>query len=108
MRRCKPGMRARIIKGSNAGKIVVVVRRYSGEEVSGATWVPMFLPWVVTSASGPLRSCYHPGEEEAPPSLTIVTEDRDLEPLPDNDEDEHTGDEKKRSKPRETVVASKV
>ncbi len=56
-RRCKPGMRARIIGGCNAGKIVVVVRRYFGETINDAHWPQPMFPWVVTSLTGPvLRS----------------------------------------------------
>ena len=86
-RRCRPGMRARIIRGNNAGKVVVVVRRYFGEDVSGGKWPRPLFPWVVTSLGSPLRSfCISTGKEELP-SMTIVVDDCDLEPLRDDDDD---------------------
>ena len=86
-RRCRPGMRARIIHGSNAGKIVVVVRRYFGEDVNGAKWPREIFPWVVTSLGSPLRSfCIDTGTA-ASPAMTVVVEDRNLEPLRDDDDD---------------------
>lgn len=90
-RRCKPGIRARIIRGSNAGKIVVVVRRYFGEDVNDARWPQALFPWVVTSLGAPLRSiCLSTGAEQ-PLAMTIVGDDCDLEPLRDDDDetDEH-------------------
>lgn len=84
-RRCKPGTRARVIRGVNAGKVVVVVRRYLGEDVNDATWPKAMFPWVVTSLAGPLRSFHLHTGKEAPGSLTIVLDDRDLEPLSDED-----------------------
>lgn len=84
-RRCKPGMRARVIRGANSGKLVVVVRRYLGERVNDATWPKAVHPWIVTSLSGPLRSFRLINGEEAPPALTIVLDDRDLVPLSDDD-----------------------
>jgi hypothetical protein len=88
-RRCKPGMRARIVNDcSNRGKIVLVVRPYFyPEEVEGARWPEEVLrPWVVTSVSGPLRSYYTETNNECPPSLTIVVDDEDLQPLDDDDD----------------------
>ncbi len=85
-RRCKAGIRARIIRGSNQGKIVVVVRHYFGEDVNGAQWPKALFPWVVTSLSGPLRSFFIDTGVEAPSALTIVVDDCDLEPLRDDDE----------------------
>jgi hypothetical protein len=88
-RRCKPGIRARIIRGGNQGKIVVVVRRYFGEIVSGGPWPrELLFPWVVTSLSGPLRFVHLETGKEAVPSMTIVAEDSALEPLRDDDEDD--------------------
>ena len=87
-RRCKPGIRARILCGSNVGKIVVVVRRYFGEDVNGATWPRAVFPSVVTSLGSPLRSAYLDTGKEAPPSMTIVVDDRNLEPLRDEDDDD--------------------
>lgn len=87
-RKCKPGIRARFVQGSNTGAVVLVVRRYFGEEVSGAEWPRVLLPWVVTSLGKPLRSTYLHTGEEAPPATTIVADDRDLEPLRDEDEDD--------------------
>jgi hypothetical protein len=85
-RRCKPGIRARVIGGTvDVGRIVVVVRRYFGEEVSGAIWPRALFPWVVTSTSGPLSSVYIPTGAAAPPSMTIVLDDKYLEPLDDCD-----------------------
>ena len=86
-RKCRPGIRARIIRSGNAGKIVVVVRRYFGEDVNGASWPRALFPWVVTSLSSPLRSAYLYTGEEAPPSMTIVVDDCDLEPLEDDDQE---------------------
>jgi hypothetical protein len=85
-RRCKPGIRARVIKGENdLGKIVFVVRHYFGEELNGATWPTALFPWVVTSLGSPLHSyCVDTGKE-APPAMTIVLDDGDLEPLDDGD-----------------------
>lgn len=91
-RRCKPGIRARIIRSSNAGKIVVVVRRYFGEDVNDARWPRALLPWVVTSLGSPLRSVYIDTGKEAPPSMTIVVDDCDLEPLRDDDDHEDTNE----------------
>lgn len=89
-RRCKPGTRARVICGVNAGKIVVVVRRYLGEKVNDATWPKAMFPWVLTSLAGPLRSFHLHTGLEAPSALTIVLDDRDLEPLSDEDPGEVT------------------
>lgn len=87
-RRCKPGIRARIICGNDARKIVVVVRRYFGEVVNDATWPQALFPWVVTSLGAPLHSvCLESGKAQ-PPSMTIVLDDSDLEPLRDDDEPE--------------------
>lgn len=108
MRRCKPGIRARIIRGGDAGRIVVIVKRYFGELVNNAHWPRAMFPWVVLSLAGPLRSVYIETSKEAPPSMTVVYDDCDLEPLPDDKEDLDTGEEKKRNKPRETVLTSKV
>lgn len=90
-RRCKAGQRARIIDESdNYGKVVLIVRYYFGEEVAGATWPEeVVFPWVVASLGSPLRSCYMDGTE-APPAMTMVCEDADLEPLPDDDPDDST------------------
>lgn len=88
-RRCKPGSRARIIDGgANHGKIVLVVRPYFyPEEVDGAAWPDEIVhPWVLTSLSGPLRAIYTETKEECPPSMTLVCEDDDLEPLDDEDD----------------------
>jgi hypothetical protein len=88
-RRCKPGIRARIIgECRNAGRIVLVVRPYFyPEEVLGSTWPEEILhPWVVTSLGAPLRCFDVESEEECPPQMTIVVEDADLEPLDANDD----------------------
>jgi hypothetical protein len=88
-RRCKSGIRARIIgKCSNAGRIVLVVRPYFyPEEVLGSAWPEEILhPWVVTSLGAPLRCFDAESEEECPPQMTIVVEDADLEPLDDNED----------------------
>ncbi len=103
-RRCKPGIRARIISSSNAGKIVVVVRRYFGEDVNGARWPRAIFPWVVTSLGSPLRSVYIDSGKEAPPSMTIVVDDCDLEPLRDEDEDDGTKAQTSHPKPREATL----
>lgn len=91
-RRCKVGDRARIICGDNAGKIVVVVRRYFGEDVNGAKWPKPLFPWVITSLGSTLRSFYLDTGSEAPPSHTIVVDDCSLEPLRDEDDDEQSGE----------------
>ena len=85
-RRCKPGMRARVIGANgNRGKIVVVVRYYFGEDVGGSVWPQPLYPWVVTSLGGPLQSRYIDTGKPAPPMMTIVLDDSDLEPLRDDD-----------------------
>lgn len=91
-RRCRPGMRCRIVAGDNTGKVVVVVRRYFGESINAATWPRAVFPWVVTSLCGALRSHYIESGIEAPPAMTIVVDDRDLVPLRDDDEGLHVGD----------------
>lgn len=84
-RRCKPGQRARFIGTWNHGKIVVVVRRYAGERVDGATWgVRGLFPWVVTSLSGPLDVWYVATGEPCP-GMTVVADDSELEPLDDDE-----------------------
>lgn len=85
-RRCRPGQRCRIVgKSSNRGRIVVVVRYYFGEEVSGSTWPLPLFPWVVASLGGPLRNtCLLTGREETP-KMVIVVDDSELEPLDDDD-----------------------
>jgi hypothetical protein len=86
-RKCRPGIRARIIRSGNAGKIVVVVRRYFGEDVAGASWPKALFPWVVTSIGSPLRSfCADTGKAQ-PLAMTIVCDDCELEPLKDDDEE---------------------
>lgn len=87
-RRCNPGIRVRIIRGNDVGKIVVVVRRYFGEVVNDATWPQVLLPWLVTSLGPPLHSVYLESGKAAPTSMTIVLDDSDLEPLRDDDEPE--------------------
>jgi hypothetical protein len=104
-RRCKPGMRARIIRSGNAGKIVVVVRRYFGEPVNDARWPRALFPWVVTSLGSPLRSAYIDTGKEAPLSMTIVVDDCDLEPLRDDDDKEDTNEVIPSTIKRETVIA---
>lgn len=101
-RRCKPGIRARIVRGSNAGKIVVVVRHYFGEYVNDAYWPKALFPWVVTSLAGPLRSTYIDSGKDAPPATTIVVDDSDLEPL--RDDDDGTQEEASRRRPREVTT----
>lgn len=103
-RRCKPGTRARVIRGVNAGKVVVVVRRYLGEEVNDATWPTAIFPWVVTSLAGPLRSFHLHTGKEAPASHTIVLDDRDLEPLSDEDPGEVTQATSCKHEPTSQVV----
>jgi len=87
-RRCKPGQRARIIaSGWNLGKVVVVVRPYHGEFVSGATWPEAIFPWVITSLGSLLRARCLNTMKEVAPTMTIVVDDRDLQPLDDDGED---------------------
>lgn len=102
-RRCKPGMRARIIQGRNCGKIVVVVRRYFGEDLNGCTWPAALFPWVVTSLGAPLRSIYLETGVEAPPAMTIVVDDSDLEPLRNDDDDEVASAEASRLRSKGTA-----
>lgn len=84
-RRCRPGIRARIIStGRNDGAVVVVVRRYFGELVSGAHWPKPML--VVTSLGGPLATFAVHTKVACPPSMTIVVDDSELEPLRDDDD----------------------
>ena len=104
-RRCKPGIRARIIRSGNAGKIVVVVRRYFGEQVNDAQWPRQLFPWVVTSLGPPLRSVYIYTGKEAPPSMTIVVDDCDLEPLRDDDKRDDTSEGVPSTIKRDTVIA---
>jgi hypothetical protein len=106
-RRCRPGMRARIIRSSNAGKIVVVVRRYFGEDVNDARWPRALFPWVVTSLGSPLRSVYIDTGIEAPPSMTIVVDDCNLEPLHDEDEEDGTEAMTGRPKPCEVTTTGR-
>ena len=107
-RRCKPGIRARIIRSSNAGKIVVVVRRYFGEDVNDAAWPRPLFPWVVTSLGAPLHSVYIDTGKEAPPSLTIVVDDSELEPLRDDDDHEDTSAGIPAPIKRENVIAGRI
>jgi hypothetical protein len=92
-RRCTAGQRARIINGGwNAGKVVVVVRAYHGEALSGTTWPLVVFPWVVSSLSSALRSrCLDTGKEVAA-TMVIVCDDRDLQPLNDEDEKEQSNE----------------
>jgi len=85
-RRCKPGQRARIIGGgANRGAIVLVVKPYFyPDKVAGAMWPRQQRPWVITSLGQPLRSVYLDGRE-APAHRTIVCDDRELEPLDDDE-----------------------
>jgi hypothetical protein len=106
-RRCKPGIRARILGSSDAGKIVVVVRRYFGEDVNDARWPRALFPWVVTSLGSPLRSVYIDTGKDAPPSMTIVVDDCDLEPLRDDDDHEDTNEGIFTPIKRETVIAGR-
>lgn len=99
-RRCKPGQRARVVRGWNAGKVVVVVRHYFGEPINDAVWPRAFLPWVVTSVGGPLRSKYLDTGKEAPPAMTIVLDDPDLEPLRDDDEGDDAMTHEPKAKPK--------
>lgn len=85
-RKCKRGQRARIIGGRNAGKIVLIVRPYFYPQiVNDASWPMAVYPWVVTSLSGPLRSIEVDSGKECPPTMTIVADDPELEPLDDDD-----------------------
>lgn len=88
-RRCKPGQRARIIRGTDAGKVVVVVRHYLGELVNGANWPENVFPWVVTSLGGLLASVELRTLRPCPPARTIVVDDAELQPLDDSDEWAH-------------------
>lgn len=84
-RRCKPGQRARYIAGWNKGTIVVVVRQYLGEDIDG-TWPLVLFPWVVASLGVPIRRiCLHTGRE-TPAKMMAVADDRELQPLDDDDD----------------------
>ena len=85
-RRCRPGQRARIIGGWNAGKIVLVVRPYFGEEVDDSTWPMAIFPWVVSSLSTPLRRLCLATKQETPAKMVMVCDDCDLQPLDDDDD----------------------
>lgn len=85
-RRCKPGQRARIIRGTNSGKVVVVVQHYLGELVNGAEWPENVFPWVVTSLGGLLASVELRTLRPCPPARTIVVDDAELQPLDDDDD----------------------
>ncbi len=84
-RRCKPCQRARIVgKSANAGKVVLILRYYFGEEVSDSTWPEAIFPWVVASLGGPLRNFHIPSGIEAPRKMVIVVDDCELQPLDDD------------------------
>lgn len=84
-RRCKVGQRARIItRGRNYGAVVIVIRQYLGEAVNGAAWPEPVFPWVVTSLGAPLNSVELRTLRPCAPSMTIVLDDDDLQPLSDN------------------------
>jgi len=104
-RRCRPGIRARIIRRSNKGKIVVVVRRYFGEDVNDAKWPEALFPWVVTSLGGGLRSFHLGTGVEAPISMTVVVDDCDLEPLDDEDDGLSTATDTSRPTERGSTAA---
>jgi hypothetical protein len=85
-RKCKPGQRARVVTaGLDKGKVVLVVRRYHGEEIEGAIWHRILFPWVVVSLGAPLHSVYFHTKLPAPPSMTAVICDTQLQPLDDDD-----------------------
>jgi hypothetical protein len=86
-RKCKPGQRARVVgRGLDDGKVVLVVRRYHGEEIEGAIWHRTLFPWVVVSLGAPLHSVYFRTGLPAPPSMTAVICDTRLQPLDDDDD----------------------
>jgi hypothetical protein len=84
-RRCKAGQRARILNGNNKGKVVLVVRRYMGEIIDGGKWPEALFPWVVTTLGAPLL-WWSLDETRQGTASTIVMDDRDLEPLKDDDD----------------------
>lgn len=86
-RRCRAGQRARIIsEGPNSGAIVLVERPYFyPEKIGNSVWPRVLRAWVITSLGGPLQSFYLDGGE-CPPARTIVFDDRNLEPLDDDDD----------------------
>ena len=84
-RRCKVGQRARIIVGPNKGKVVLVVRRYLGEEIDGGRWPNPLFPWVVTTLGAPLE-WKGIGDGKRGTATTIVLDDSQLEPLNDDDD----------------------
>jgi hypothetical protein len=84
-RRCKAGQRARVLSGSDKGTIVLVVRRYMGERINDAFWPEPLFPWVVTTLGAPLHWARIDGSTSGTAS-TVVRDDRDLEPLKDDDD----------------------
>lgn len=85
-RRCKPGQRARFVRGRNKGRIVLVVKALYTNEFDGSTWPEAIFPWAVTALGAPLRTINLGTQIENPPTMTMCCCDMDLEPL--NDEDD--------------------
>lgn len=85
-RRCKPGQRARFVRGWNQGKVVVVVRAHHGGLYGDCLWPQPVFPWVVTSLGLPLRIVDLDTGQEKPGVMSMVACDRDLEPLQDDDD----------------------
>jgi hypothetical protein len=83
--RFKPGQRARILDGLNKGVVVRVKRIYAGETTSGSIWPEGLTPWLVATLGEPLAwrsaDCLEQGT-----ASEIVVEDRNLEPLTDEEE----------------------
>lgn len=85
-RRCEPGQKARVLKGMNQGRVVLVVRALHGQEFEGSIWPLPIYPWVVSGVGGPLRTrCISTGLEN-PPMQNIVACDLELEPIDDHDD----------------------
>ena len=106
-RRCKAGDRARIIKGGDEGKIVVVVRKYHGERLGGYHWAEVLFPWVVAAIGAPLNFVIR---GKPPKNISVrvgVYEDSDLEPLREDDPgiDESTQTDKPTTLPAKSQAA---
>lgn len=95
-RRCKPGQRARCIKGMNVGRIVLVVRPLLGQEFNGSSWPEAIYPWIVAALGAPLRTKNLNTGTENLGAMTVVLCDLDLEPLDDDDDGLTRSTEKER------------
>jgi hypothetical protein len=95
-RRCRPGQRARCIKGMNEGRVVLVVKPLVGHEFNGSSWPEPIYPWIVAALGAPLRTKNLDSGTESSGAMTVVLCDLDLEPLGDGDDGLHRSTEKER------------